>query len=187
MSDDTNRRDERGRFADGNPGGPGRPRRATEVVYMRAFSDVLTPEAWRDICETAVNAARDGDAKAREWVARYALGAEPMTLHALAVMDAHELQPIDLVEAEAELSREDANMGGFPRLFGRPTLMIAAIQRQTHDVAARQAERDRAERRARQEKRATARITSSVATGLNDTHETATPPGDTSEPDAYAN
>jgi len=75
---------------------------------MRALSDVLTLDAWRDICETAINAARDGDAKAREWVARYALGVSPTTIHALAVMEAHDLQPIDLVEAEAARAERQA-------------------------------------------------------------------------------
>ena len=76
---------------------------------MRALSDVLTFDAWRDIFETAINAARDGDAKAREWVARYALGDTPTTLQALAVMEAHDVQPIELVEAEAALDAEQAN------------------------------------------------------------------------------
>ena len=155
-------RDNRGRFAQGWAGGPGRPPRATEVVYMRALSDVLTLDAWRDICETAINSARDGDAKAREWVARYALGDTPTTLQALAVMEAHDLQPIDLVEAEAALDAEQANgdFDGIDRIFGsrtRPDTLIGAIQRRTKDVAARQAEAARAERQAQQERRAAAR------------------------------
>ena len=155
-------RDNRGRFAQGWAGGPGRPPRATEVVYMRALSDVLTLDAWRDICETAINSARDGDAKARKWVARYALGDTPTTLQALAVMEAHNLQPIDLVEAEAALDADQANgdFDGINHLFGsrtRPDTLIGAIQRRTKDVAARQAEAARAERQAQQERRAAAR------------------------------
>lgn len=158
----TTERDDRGRFAPGGPGGPGRPPRATEVVYMRALSDVLTLDAWRDICETAINSARDGDAKAREWVARYALGDTPTTLQALAVMEANELQPVDLVEAEAALESAEAR-GEFgdqmARIFRheRPTTLSAAIQRRAQDVAARQAEADRAKRKAQADRRAAAR------------------------------
>ena len=161
-------RDNRGRFAQGWAGGPGRPPRATEVVYMRALSDVLTLDAWRDICETAINAARDGDAKAREWVTRYALGDSPATLQTLAVMEAHDLQPHDLVEAEAALDAEQANgdFDGIDRIFGsrtRPDTLIGAIQRRTKDVAARQAEAARAERQAQQDRRAAARAAAKAA------------------------
>ena len=164
----TTERDDRGRFAQGGPGGPGRPPRATEVVYMRALSDVLTLDAWRDICETAINSARDGDAKAREWVARYALGDTPTTLQALAVMEAHDLQPVDLVEAEAELDNANANSPAevLNEILGsrdRPPPMIAAIRRRDRDVAARQAEADQAERQARAERRAAARAAAKAA------------------------
>lgn len=162
-------RDNRGRFAQGWAGGPGRPPRATEVVYMRALSDVLTLDAWRDICEAAINSARDGDAKAREWVARYALGDTPTTLHALAVMEAHDLQPIDLVEAEADIDNANANSPAelLNEILGsrdRPPPMIAAIRRRDRDVAARQAEADRAERQARAERRAAARAAAKATT-----------------------
>ena len=135
---------------------------------MRALSDVLTLDAWRDICETAINAARDGDAKAREWVARYALGVSPTTIHALAVMEAHDLQPIDLVEAEAEIDNANANSPAelLNEILGsrdRPPPMIAAIRRRDRDVAARQAETDRAERQAQQERRAAARAAAKAA------------------------
>lgn len=80
-------RDSAGRFVTGNAGGPGRPRRAVELTYLRALSDELTLEAWREIVRRAVEDARAGDAKAREWVTRYALGPEPVGLMALAVRD----------------------------------------------------------------------------------------------------
>ena len=81
-------RDTAGRFAPGNPGGPGRPRRAVEGDYLRALTDRLTPDAWGAIVDTAIDDARAGDAKAREWLARYVLGDRPPSLFSLAVADA---------------------------------------------------------------------------------------------------
>ena len=86
--DDDDGRDTAGRFTTGNPGGPGRPRRAVEGDYLRALTDRLTPDAWGAIVDTAIDDARAGDAKAREWLARYVLGDRPPSLFSLAVADA---------------------------------------------------------------------------------------------------
>jgi hypothetical protein len=63
-----------GRFALGNAGGPGRPRRVTERDYLAALADEVPMESWRAICRRAVNDALAGDAKARDWLSRYLLG-----------------------------------------------------------------------------------------------------------------
>ena len=68
-----------GRFAQGNPGGPGRPSRQTEREYLRAMLAACTPEDWREIVARAVEDAKEGDPKAREWLARYLVGA-PVTM-----------------------------------------------------------------------------------------------------------
>ncbi len=77
-------RNGRGRFTPGNPGGPGRPRRVAERDYLVALTEECPPERWRAICRRAVADAEAGDAKARDWLARYLLGnpAELPTLHA---------------------------------------------------------------------------------------------------------
>jgi hypothetical protein len=67
-------RDGDGRFALGNPGGPGRPPRVTERDYLAALAGECPPETWRAICRRAVNDALAGDAKARDWLSRYLLG-----------------------------------------------------------------------------------------------------------------
>jgi hypothetical protein len=67
-------RDDNGRFAKGNPGGPSRPRRAVEADYLAALSQAVPLEKWRDIVETAVDQAASGDAKAREWLGSYLAG-----------------------------------------------------------------------------------------------------------------
>lgn len=63
-----------GRFAPGNAGGPGRPRRATEEAYLLATLNACPLEAWEEIVTAAVEAAKAGDWKAREWLAGYLLG-----------------------------------------------------------------------------------------------------------------
>ena len=70
-------RDNQGRFSNGNPGGPGRPRRAVEEDYLAALSDQLSIERWENIVSKAIQDAENGDHKARGWIARYALGPSP--------------------------------------------------------------------------------------------------------------
>lgn len=93
-------RDARGRWMDGNPGGPGRPPRATEAAYMRATLAVCDTDAWRDIVARAVKDARAGNARARDWLTRYTLGPNPPGPMALAVRDV--LGVTDAREAAAE-------------------------------------------------------------------------------------
>jgi len=81
-----NGRTSKGRFAVGNKGGPGRPRRATERHYIAVLTEEVSPETWRAICRRAAKDAKAGDARARDWIARYLLGppAELPTLAAVA-------------------------------------------------------------------------------------------------------
>lgn len=88
MQTTTGQRTSDGRFARGNPGGPGRPRRLIEADYLKALSDAVTPEDWRAIVRAAVDAAKSGDARARDWLCRYLLGEKPPTLLDLAADDA---------------------------------------------------------------------------------------------------
>lgn len=67
-------RTQKGQFAPGNPGGPGRPRRAVEHEYLTTLSEAVPLGTWRDICRRAAKDARAGDAKARDWLSRYLLG-----------------------------------------------------------------------------------------------------------------
>jgi hypothetical protein len=78
-----------GRFTFGNRGGPGRPRRATEKDYLAVLTEEVPPEEWRAICRRAALDAKAGDARARDWIARYLLGppAELLTLTAVAIAE----------------------------------------------------------------------------------------------------
>ena len=73
-------RDERGRFAPGNPGGPGRPPRASEALYVLAASEVVGLDRFRWIVEEQANRALKGDLAAAQWVAKLLLGASPPRL-----------------------------------------------------------------------------------------------------------
>jgi hypothetical protein len=66
-------RTERGRFAKGCAGGPGRPRRAVEGEYLATLSGAVPADRWRAIVERAVADAIAGDARARDWLSRYLL------------------------------------------------------------------------------------------------------------------
>lgn len=112
-----------GRFAPGNAGGPGRPRRAVEREYLAALADELTLDRWRRIVRGAIDAAENGDPKAREWVAKYALGVEPPTLSALAVADAAGVTPDDEVADAVRL----VNMTDIDRLIESKDPGVAAL------------------------------------------------------------
>ena len=63
-----------GRFAVGNAGGPGRPKRTTEAAYLGTMMEVVSLDTWKKIVTAAVEGAQAGDSKAREWLARYLVG-----------------------------------------------------------------------------------------------------------------
>jgi len=67
-------RDSQGRFVKGHASQGGRPRRATELSFLKRLRDTVTEEAWQQIVNSAVNAAIAGDAKARDWLSSYLLG-----------------------------------------------------------------------------------------------------------------
>lgn len=121
MSED---RDKRGRFVVGNPGGPGRPRRAIEREYLAAISEAVSLDDWRAIVGQAVKAAKEGDDKARAWLARYVIGDNPITLTELL---ARELLDID-ADLEAQVKAEELSEGGANKLIAwtEPTFVERA-------------------------------------------------------------
>ncbi len=70
----SNGRKANGRFAPGNSGGPGRPRRAVEHNYLTVISDAVSLDDWRTVVVRAVADARKGDARARDWLAKHLVG-----------------------------------------------------------------------------------------------------------------
>jgi hypothetical protein len=81
-------RESNGRFANGNPGGPGRPRRTIEREYLAVLGDSVSLDDWPAIVHRAVERAMCGIPNARDWLTGYLLGAEPPKLLDLAVSDA---------------------------------------------------------------------------------------------------
>jgi hypothetical protein len=99
MSDLNNLRDGDGRFRAGNPGGPGRPRRAVESEYLATLSDAVPLRTWKTIVKKAVKDATAGNRHAREWLGNYLIGrADRASLLDLA---AKELVGFDSVESRA--------------------------------------------------------------------------------------
>lgn len=72
-----NGRNAGGRFAAGNAGGPGRPKRVVEQAYLAKLSSVVSMKSWKAVCERALADAIAGDARARGWLAKY-LMSEPV-------------------------------------------------------------------------------------------------------------
>jgi hypothetical protein len=75
-----------GQFAKGNPGGPGRPKRITELAYLRSFVDAVSLDDWRAVISSTIEHAKAGDAKAREWLTKYLIG-DPVPISKLAARE----------------------------------------------------------------------------------------------------
>jgi hypothetical protein len=136
---ETNERNSDGTFSTGNAGGPGRPRRAIELEYLAAVADACRPERWTRIVEAACVAAEAGDDKARQWLSKYLLGAEPPTLLALARRDVAGVSPDDELAAQLAvdsltLSERLSQFGFGPDLTAFET--AAAAARMADDIPA---------------------------------------------------
>lgn len=63
-----------GKFAPGNRGGPGRPTREAEEQYLARLSTEVSMEDWIQITRRAIEDAKDGDWRARNWLSDYLMG-----------------------------------------------------------------------------------------------------------------
>ena len=73
-------RDAHGRFAPGNPGGPGRPPKARELNYLAAVVESVGVQRFRYIVERQAERAEQGNLAAAQFLARLLLGATPPML-----------------------------------------------------------------------------------------------------------
>lgn len=87
-----------GRFAPGNPGGPGRPPAANVREHRAALLDAVEPEAVRRIIAAMVEAAERGDVAAAKLVLERVFGR---------VTDSETLERIEALEAALLASRDD--------------------------------------------------------------------------------
>lgn len=74
------KRDENGRFASGNGGGPGRPPRATEERYQDILKEAVTFAQFKRIIQTMAKKAEKGDTTATRLLMEYIIGKPAQTL-----------------------------------------------------------------------------------------------------------
>lgn len=68
-------RDSKGRFIKGASGNPqGRLPKETEKTYLEVSQNTCTFDVWREITMKAVEQAKRGDARARQWLSDYLIG-----------------------------------------------------------------------------------------------------------------
>ena len=67
-------RDGNGRFVKGYKGGPGRPSHRAEADYLKATTSRVSVAEWSKVIDRALKDAKDGDARARQFLAEYLLG-----------------------------------------------------------------------------------------------------------------
>lgn len=79
----TSERDAKGRFAKGNRGGPGRPKRDVERDYLAQVAACCPLSPFAKIVNKAVEQAIAGDHKARQWLSQYLLP-DPQTMREMA-------------------------------------------------------------------------------------------------------
>jgi hypothetical protein len=70
----SNGRNDKGRYANGNQGGPGRPPLAREKDYLRVTVGGCSVDDWGAIVQRAVKDAKQGDPRARDWLSRHLIG-----------------------------------------------------------------------------------------------------------------
>lgn len=75
MGDAIIARDSKGRFVKGASGNPqGRLSKQIEQSYLQVSESVCTFDVWREIVAKAVEQAKRGDARARQWLSDYLIG-----------------------------------------------------------------------------------------------------------------
>ena len=86
MGDAIIARDSKGRFVKGASGNPqGRLPKQTETSYLQVSESVCTFDVWREIVAKAIEQAKRGDARARQWLSDYLMG-KPISM-VMAVQD----------------------------------------------------------------------------------------------------
>lgn len=117
----TEGRDERGRFAAGNRGGPGRPPKAREAAYQAVVQEVVSLGAWAKVVAEALVRAQAGDSQARQWLGEFLIGKPKQSLgisldHSSGADEFEHLSDDELAAAiaaaEAEAARYGEDAGG---------------------------------------------------------------------------
>lgn len=123
--------------------------RPIERDYLKTFADRITPEVWGEVVDAALTAAKEGDAKAREWITRLVLGSDPMQLSGLARRESMNVTP----EAEIASEVEYAHAGWMNRPTGIDSPLELAEHSQMKLVTKQQAEAELEKRKQEREAR----------------------------------
>ena len=108
-----------GRFAPGNAGGPGRPRRSIEREYLAVLGEAVSLDDWHDVVVRAVADAKKGDHQARVWLAKYGIE-EKSTLLDVAAKEQRGFTPeAELAAKAADQQCEADRQVRFDRILGR--------------------------------------------------------------------
>lgn len=100
-------RDGNGRFVRGTSGGPGRPKRDTELTYQAATQQGCTPHQWLAVVKRATEDALQGDASARTFLAKYLLPQDGTAANSEADYQGVEMTASDWTAVRAELEAWD--------------------------------------------------------------------------------
>jgi len=143
----TTTRTDRGRFARGNPGGPGRPRRQTEAAYLRVMMDACPLDAWEAIVRAAVARAEAGDHQARQWLTRYLVGEAEATAPRPTEVLIDELLDIDppMDAAARRLAKKVQDRRRFPTLYEDDEEDERVVRQVKAELAAAEERRRRSE------------------------------------------
>lgn len=145
--------------------------RPIERDYLKTFADRITPEVWGEVVDAALTAAKEGDAKAREWITRLVLGSDPMQLSGLARREQAGIGAQEEMAAEVEIDHTDWMVLQM-EVGASATPLKVAEHRRLCKVAKEQAEAE-LERR-KQEREARKALKAGTAAGdANDTAKTA--------------
>jgi hypothetical protein len=85
--------------------GNAKQRRPIEREYLATLNAAVPLDTWQAICERAADDALSGDAKARDWLAKWLLGIESRLLTTLAAEESRSA-PEAVVESEIEARRQ---------------------------------------------------------------------------------
>ena len=100
-------------------------RRPVEREYFATLNAVVPLDVWHRICQRAVDDALDGDAKARDWLAKHLMQTEARTLTVLAAEESHS-DPATAAALEISDVREtiilDRKKAAFDRQMAEITL-----------------------------------------------------------------
>jgi len=80
------------------------PRRPIEREYLATLNAAVPLDTWQAICKRAADDALVGDAKARDWLAKWLLGLESRHLTVLAAEESR-AELADVAEAEIAFRR----------------------------------------------------------------------------------